>query len=459
MLKRQSHFRYLELAAILRSQIVTGYIKPGEFLLPENELSDKYTMSRTSVRKALQALLDEGLIVKMAGKGSIVNPDLVPFAAGDNGLVIMTPYPSTYAETALPLILQMFKAQYPNIEVNVVSLPYDASKLLDSLGKVGLRPDLVLVTDRDYRQIDRSGFADLTSMLGDGARADMSSKVVTAFQHGDQLLAVPLTYSPIVLLCNKILFARYGVPLPDEAWSLAQFLQAVRTLTRDTDGDGLIDLYGIGLTASILRWVDCALKNGVELGGEFDGAALEKTLVLLRDLLYRDRAAPIYPLNDIALVDELYRQQMTAMQLTSLLAIKDLDRETSVISQIPFGPRRSKMLIANGMMLNTSGDHVSNAKLFLQFVLDREVQRQWARSTNMLSVYRSVNEQCWGAEAMRVLDITDVGPHEDRFLHEVLGDLSVIGDLNREMNLFWAGAEHPKATIERIRQVILPQIT
>lgn len=448
MFKRQSHFRYLELSAILRSQIMTGYLKPGDFLLPENELTHKYELSRTSVRKALQELLDEGLIVKMAGKGSIVNPDLPPLAPGANRLTIMAPHPSYFSEGALPIIVKMFKDRHPYIDLNVVSLPYESGNFLKELGKVGLKPDLVLVTDREYRQMELGDFADLSGMI-DGDE-DVPRKVTDAFRKDGRLVAVPLTYSPIVLLYDREQFARQGVSLPDEDWELTKFLGAMAALTRDTDGDGVTDTYGIGVSSHISRWLDFALKNGVGFDPEPDEQALAETLEFLRNLLYRDRVSPVYPLSDLEQINEMFEQRKLATQLTSLLVVKGVDRVRTGITQIPFGSRRCKMLIANGMMLYTNGDNTEYAKLFLQFILSRDVQRKWMDSTDMLSIYRSINYEYWGTEVMRTLDISE----EDRFLFELFADMSVIDDLEREMRMFWTGTELPSATARKMKQLL-----
>ena len=78
MLRRRNEFheRYERFVQELRNEIVAGILQPGEFILPENTLSQKYEMSRVSIRKALDELVNEGLIEKIAGKGNRVKePD------------------------------------------------------------------------------------------------------------------------------------------------------------------------------------------------------------------------------------------------------------------------------------------------------------------------------------------------------------------------------------------------
>lgn len=58
----------------LRHTIVQGIVKPDDILPSENQLAEKYEVSRETVRKALARLVDQGLIIKQRGKGSIVLP-------------------------------------------------------------------------------------------------------------------------------------------------------------------------------------------------------------------------------------------------------------------------------------------------------------------------------------------------------------------------------------------------
>lgn len=68
---------YSQLAALLRRQIETGDFEPGRAIPAESELVRRYQVSRVTVRKALDVLVDEGLIVRQQGKGTFVRPSLL----------------------------------------------------------------------------------------------------------------------------------------------------------------------------------------------------------------------------------------------------------------------------------------------------------------------------------------------------------------------------------------------
>lgn len=56
------------LAERLRGQIARGALTPGDQITPEAQLADEEGVSRSTVRRALQALADEGLVTSGKGK-------------------------------------------------------------------------------------------------------------------------------------------------------------------------------------------------------------------------------------------------------------------------------------------------------------------------------------------------------------------------------------------------------
>ena len=69
-MKRVSVPLHVEVAELLRRQILSGTIKAGEKLPALNELTEKFGVARMAIRQAMDALEDEGLIERYAGKGT-----------------------------------------------------------------------------------------------------------------------------------------------------------------------------------------------------------------------------------------------------------------------------------------------------------------------------------------------------------------------------------------------------
>jgi GntR family transcriptional regulator len=64
--------RYLRVYSSLKNQVESGDIKVGEFLPPEPELQKLFNVSRTTVRKAVEILAQEGFVSIQQGKGTEV---------------------------------------------------------------------------------------------------------------------------------------------------------------------------------------------------------------------------------------------------------------------------------------------------------------------------------------------------------------------------------------------------
>ena len=66
-----------QLAGTLRERIQSGQAAPGDRLPTETELGASYGVSRITVRKAVQTLLDEALVTRTHGKGTFVAPKVL----------------------------------------------------------------------------------------------------------------------------------------------------------------------------------------------------------------------------------------------------------------------------------------------------------------------------------------------------------------------------------------------
>ncbi|MBA4264113.1 MAG: hypothetical protein C0453_03445, partial [Comamonadaceae bacterium] len=64
---------YEQIKAILRSRVLDGTYKPHEQLPSESEMMSAFSVSRITVRQALNDLQNEGLVFRIHGKGTFVS--------------------------------------------------------------------------------------------------------------------------------------------------------------------------------------------------------------------------------------------------------------------------------------------------------------------------------------------------------------------------------------------------
>lgn len=63
---------YQQIADELKKQVLTGKLKVGDRIMTESEISQAYDVSRITVRKAIEILVEDGILVKKQGKGTFV---------------------------------------------------------------------------------------------------------------------------------------------------------------------------------------------------------------------------------------------------------------------------------------------------------------------------------------------------------------------------------------------------
>lgn len=67
---------YRQLAAILRARIARGDWAPGRRMASENDLVQQYGLARTTVRRTIALLAEDGVVVVVPQRGTfIAEPD------------------------------------------------------------------------------------------------------------------------------------------------------------------------------------------------------------------------------------------------------------------------------------------------------------------------------------------------------------------------------------------------
>jgi GntR family transcriptional regulator len=65
---------YAQLVNILRRQIATGMFRPGDRLPSESQLCQRYQVSPMTVRRVINILVEQGVVIAEQGRGTFVKP-------------------------------------------------------------------------------------------------------------------------------------------------------------------------------------------------------------------------------------------------------------------------------------------------------------------------------------------------------------------------------------------------
>ena len=124
------------------------------------------------------------------------------------------------------------------------------------------------VTLMNYRRYASFAANDMLAPLGPFlAESDLISledfyPVATdAFMWQGELMCIPQNISSLVVYYNEDLFDAAGLPYPADKWTWAEFVETAVSLTQDTDADGTIDQYGLGIEPSLFRLAPFVWQN------------------------------------------------------------------------------------------------------------------------------------------------------------------------------------------------------
>jgi multiple sugar transport system substrate-binding protein len=174
-------------------------------------------------------------------------------------------------ETAYQQLIDAFVAEHSAISVDLINIPSggDFRKRLAADFAAGTPPDLFLINYRNLGRFLASGAVEpLTTYLAGSTlikTSDYYPQALAAFQwHGEQA-CMPQNISSSVIYYNKDLFDAAGVAYPADDWTWADFVTAAGALTQDGDHDGVIDIYGFGTEATIVRMAPFVWMNGGDI--------------------------------------------------------------------------------------------------------------------------------------------------------------------------------------------------
>jgi multiple sugar transport system substrate-binding protein len=168
-------------------------------------------------------------------------------------------------------LVDAFKAAHPEIQVELRYAASDSDFLrqLVTAFSAGAQPDVMLLNYRRVPQFAAEGALEPVGPYLDKSKdlhaADLYTQALEAFQWDGKTWCIPQNVSSLVVYYNRALFDAAGVAYPTAGWTWDDFLQAARALTRDLDGNGQIDQYGVGVSPQLMRMAPFIWQNGGEL--------------------------------------------------------------------------------------------------------------------------------------------------------------------------------------------------
>lgn len=234
-----------------------------------------YLPQRRRVREASSFLLRRGWLLGVVLAAGLLSACAGGAAPQSSSAVAPPATPSSAAATSARItflvsedpeglrayqdLIQAFGRTRPDITVELANVPDsgDFIKRLAADFAAGTAPDVFLINYRRLAQFAlRDAVASLDTRLDTSSslrREDFYPAALTAFHIAGHQYCLPQNLSSLQVYVNRDLFERAGLAVPRDGWTWDEFVGAARALTRDLDGDGKIDQYGLGVAPQLLR--------------------------------------------------------------------------------------------------------------------------------------------------------------------------------------------------------------
>jgi multiple sugar transport system substrate-binding protein len=301
------------------------------------------------------------------------------------------------------------------------------TKLSTSFGS-GNPPDLFLLNYRSFGQYAAKGAIEPVGAWVAASSAfdesDFYAAALDGFRFGGQLTCLPQNASNLVLYYNKALFDAAGVPVPQAGWSWADMVAKAKKLTKDTDGDGKPDQFGLGVDAELIRVAPFVWSNG---GAIVDDQAKPTTLALgtpqatevLEDFLdlYRvDEVIPSEQEIESQDVDARFQAGTMAMVFGSRRATPEFRSVAGLdfdVAPLPVYEKPVSILHSDGYCMAAASPNKDAAWKFIEFMVGPQGAPIIARTGRTVPSLRSV------AESTAFLDPTAKPAHAQVFLDNI----------------------------------------
>ena len=189
--------------------------------------------------------------------------------------------PTSQRSHALDRAIEKFEKSHPNVRVEYENgIPQsEYSNWLSEKIVSGKTPDVFMVSEQDISLLAARGV--LENLNGYMSQKDQATFYTAAFEscvYQEQPYALPYESNPILMCVNKDLLDKEGIEVPKEGWSLEEFYEICKELTKDTNGDGQLDQFG----STEYTWKEALAANG---GSLFQGGMLKLTAPEVKESL------------------------------------------------------------------------------------------------------------------------------------------------------------------------------
>lgn len=196
-----------------------------------------------------------------------------------------------YLSPVLEYAINKFENQHPDIVINIENhnafswttsdmnyeeilqaskeseqKEYDFVQKMNAQMLTGKGPDILLIDSIPYRKYaDKNLLVDLKELIKKDSSFDKSqyyANIFDALTYKDKLYAMPLDFSYSAFVTNTGFLKEQSIEINDRSWTWKDFIDIASKATKDMDGDGKPDMYGMPTVAPESLFMDLYRGSG-----------------------------------------------------------------------------------------------------------------------------------------------------------------------------------------------------
>lgn len=175
--------------------------------------------------------------------------------------------PNWQSYKAIDHAIEKFEQTHPNIKIKYRSgiLKNDYSEWLAQKVIKGMEPDVFCVLPGDFNTFASIGVLrsldDYIARDKEFSKDRLYENALQFGRYGGRQYALPKELDPELMFVNKSLLQKSGIEIPKEGWTWKDLYDICKEVTKDTDGDGELDQFGV----VGFNWQHAVYTNGQQL--------------------------------------------------------------------------------------------------------------------------------------------------------------------------------------------------
>ncbi len=300
-------------------------------------------------------------------------------------------------------VLKDFMAKNPKVKVNYIYTPGEYNQKLQTMIAGNTAPDVFWLLQSNVMTYASSGACELLDpwiQKNPELTADMVDGLLKYGQYEGKTYSIPKDWVPIVMYLNEDLFAAANVPLPTSDWTMENYIDIAKKLTKVENGKTTV--WGTECDTYWAYWMTFAGNYGGQWfkdgKSNFSDPNVIKGLSVLADLINKHKAAPspatmASQAGEGTGSDQMFATGKIAMLPSGRWAVPTLKKDVNfkwTAVEMPKGTTRVNPVVSGCLTVSEKSKNKEAAIGLVKYILSKEGLKVTMSNGLAMPVYKKL---------------------------------------------------------------------